>query len=144
MRRALIIIAMLLALPAYTPKNNFSVNITIFVHHDRRQWSYRLDAGGVSVVRHSLEGGDDVTVVRKDLPLEELKKLDRYFAAYPLGDLKKEYINENIDGDTFTWYNIMINSTHKNIYVFYDRPKDLVDLNRVINRLLPRQYRLWD
>jgi hypothetical protein len=144
MRGALIVISMLLALPAYTPKNNFSVYVTIFVHHDRRQWTYHLDAGGISVVRHSLEGGPDVTVLRKDLTPGQLKKLDRYFAVYPLGGLEKKYINENIDGDTFTWYNISINSMQKNTYVFYDRPKDLVELNRVINMLLPRQYRLWD
>ncbi|HPG50324.1 MAG TPA: hypothetical protein PLL11_07120 [Spirochaetota bacterium] len=53
------------------------------------------------------------------------------------------YTDESIDGDSCSRYYFSINRSDRESYVCYARPPELAGLNRMINGLLPRRYRLW-
>ncbi|OHD63263.1 MAG: hypothetical protein A2176_11810 [Spirochaetes bacterium RBG_13_51_14] len=144
MRHILIVIPLLFRAVGYMPETSFSVIITIYAGTARALWTYSLDTESISVTRHSANGDPDRIVERRALTLKEIKKLDKYFTLFPLQRLAKQYVNEKIHGDTCSRYFVRINREEKQTYVCYARPEELLDLNRVINRLLPRQYRLWD
>jgi hypothetical protein len=138
-----VILSLALAAGVYTPKTDFSVRITIYFQGTRPLWTYRLSAEGVSVTRHYIDGRTDETPVKRALTVQEIKRLDKYFAAFPIGELKRDYVDERVDGDSCSRYLVKINGNEKASYACYGRPAELIGLNRVINGLLPRQYRLW-
>ena len=138
-----VILSLALSAGAYTPKTDFSVRVTVFVQGIRPLWTYRLSAEGVSVTRHFTDGRADETTLQRPLTLKEIKRLDKYFAAFPIGELKRDYADEKVDGDSCTRYLVKINGNETVSYACYGRPAELVGLNRVINALLPEQYRLW-
>ncbi|HNW27239.1 MAG TPA: hypothetical protein PKN50_02080 [Spirochaetota bacterium] len=142
--RLALIIPLLLGGPRYVPKHDFALTITIYRINSQKLWTYALDMTGISVTRHSPGGEPDLVVHRRALTLKEIKKLDRFVGRYPFDSLEKYYINEGIHGDTGTVYCIRIHGGITDHYVYYARPGRVQELNRFINRLLPRQYRLWD
>jgi hypothetical protein len=144
MVRSVLIMTLLLGSASYVPDNNLSLTISLYTLDNRKLWTYALDMRSISVTRHSLSGEPDRLLHRRDLTVRETKKLDRFLARYPFDRLEKYYINEGIHGDTGTVYRIRINKNGKDLYVYYARPAAVLELNRFINRLLPRQYRLWD
>ncbi|HPL17942.1 MAG TPA: hypothetical protein PL180_14710 [Spirochaetota bacterium] len=144
MTRLAVIIPLLLGGPAYVPKHDLALTITIYRIDNQKLWTYALDMSGISVTRHSTGGGPDLIVHRRALTLQEIKKLDRFLGRYPFDSLDNYYVNEDIHGDTGTVYRIRINRGSTEHYIYYARPGRVLELNRFINRLLPRQYRLWD
>jgi hypothetical protein len=140
----LMAIALLSSGPDYTPKTSITLVITIYSTGDQKLWTYTLENRRISVTRHFPDGRRDMPVFRRDLTVDEAKRLDRYFRGFSLHELKKEYIDTDTGGDSYTCYHIKINTSAKDVYVFYARPDKLLNLNRVINRLLPQQYHLWD
>ncbi|MBP7734430.1 MAG: hypothetical protein KA369_00520 [Spirochaetes bacterium] len=144
MVRMALIIALLGGSAGYVPKNDLVLTITIYAIDSRKLWTYVLDTRRISVTRHFTRGEPDRVLLERPLTLQEIKKLDRFLGRYPFDSLEKYYINERIHGSTGTVYHIRINRKGKDSYVFYARPESLLELNRFINRLLPRQFHLWD
>jgi hypothetical protein len=136
------ILSLALATAAYTPKTDFSVIITVF-RGERPLWTYRLTGESITVKRHYTDGRPEATALKRDLTVKEIKRLDRYFAGFPLTGLERHYVDERVDGDSCLRYIVRINRDERESYVCYARPGGLAGLNRAINRLLPRQYRLW-
>ncbi len=137
------ILSLVLAAAAYVPGTDFSVIITIYFKGTRPLWTYRLSAERITVTRHYTDGTAGATMLERSLTLKELKALDRFFTGYSLVELKHHYTDEAIEGDSCSRYYFSINRVDKESYVCYARPAELAELNRVINGLLPRQYRLW-
>lgn len=144
MARIALIIPFLLGVSGYAPKHDLALTITMYRINTQKIWTYALDMAGISVTRHCPGGGPDLIVHRRPLTLKEIKKLDRFVGRFPFDSLEKHYVNESIHGDTGTVYRIRINRGMRDHYVYYARPARVLELNRFINRLLPRQYRLWD
>ena len=143
MKLTSIVLSLVLAAAAYVPRTDFSVIITIYFKGTRPLWTYRLSAERMTVTRHYTDGTADATMLERSLTLKEIKALDRFFNGYRLGELKHHYTDESIEGDSCSRYYFSINRIDKESYVCYARPAELAELNRVINGLLPRQYRLW-
>lgn len=144
MAQCALIITLLMGSAGYVPHNNLALTITIYTISNQKLWTYTLDMNSISVTRHSLNNEPDRLLHQRALSLKEIKKLDRFLARYPFDKLEKYYINEGVHGDTGTMYRIRINRGGKELYVYYARPGTVLELNRFINKLLPRQYRLWD
>jgi hypothetical protein len=136
------ILSLVAVAAAYTPKNDFAVTVTVY-RGMKPLWTYCLSGDSISVTRHYAEGRREATALKRDLTVKEMKRLDRYFAAFPLAGLQRRYTDERYDGDSCLRYLVKINRGEKESYVCYARPAELAGLNRAINRLLPRQYRLW-
>lgn len=139
-----LIITLLMGGAAYVPANDCSLEIVIYNLDNRRLWTYAIGMTSLSVTWHSPSGEPDRLMYRRGLTAGETKKLDRFLARYPFGRLEKYYVNERINGNTGTVYRIRINKNIKDVFVFYARPEQVLELNRFINRLLPRQFHLWD
>ncbi len=144
MARLVLIIPLLLGSFGYVPKNELALTITICTINNRKLWTYALDMTGISVTKHSLSGEPDRLLHQRNLTLKETKKLDRFLGRYPFDSLKKYYVNEGVHGDTGTVYRVRLNRGVKDHYVYYARPDRVLELNRFINKLLPRQFWLWD
>jgi hypothetical protein len=143
MKRASAVLSLALAAATYVPGADFSVIITIYFKGTRPLWTYRLTTGSITVTRHYTDGTPDSTVLERALTVKEIMALDRYFTGFNLGELKHQYTDESIDGDSCSRYYFSINRSEKESYVCYARPPELSALNRTINGLLPRRYRLW-
>lgn len=144
MIRCAVIISLLLGSTGYVPKNNIALDIIIYNLNNQKLWTYALNMTSLSVTRHFLAGEADRLVHQRALTLREIKRLDRFLARYPFAALERYYINEKISGTSGTVYCITINRDGKEVFVYYARPAAVLELNRFINRLLPRQYHLWD
>jgi hypothetical protein len=140
-----ILIIPLLAFTAdrYTPVNDFSVHVTILSDLDCIAWAYRLDRESITVTRYA-GCVPERAVVRRALSDNEVKSLDRFFGKFPLSQIRKEYDGDRLRGDTCYRYHMRINRDVRDSYVFIARPADLARLNWKLNRLLPKQYRLWE
>ena len=57
MTRLAVIIPLLLGGPAYVPKHDLALTITIYRIDNQKLWTYALDMSGISVTRHSTGGG---------------------------------------------------------------------------------------
>jgi hypothetical protein len=136
------ILSLALAAAAYTPKTDFTVFITVF-RGEQPLWTYRLTGKRITITRHYTDGRPEATALKRDLTVQEIKKLDRYLAGFPLTGLQHHYVDERVNGDSCLRYHLKINWNERESYVCYARPAELAGLNRAINRLLPRQYRLW-
>lgn len=143
MKLASAVLSLALAAAAYVPRNDFSVVITVYFQGTRPLWTYRLSAERISVIRHYTDGTPDAAVLERALTVKEVKELDRFFTAFRPGELKHHYTDESIDGDSCSRYFFSINRNEREVYVCYARPPELAGLNRTINRLLPRRFRLW-
>jgi hypothetical protein len=139
-----LIIPLLLGSFGYVTKNELELTITICTINNQKLWTYALDMRGISVTKHSLSGEPDRLVHQRYLTLVETKKLDRFLGRYPFDSLEKYYINERVHGDTGAVYRIRINRSRNEHYVYYARPEKVLELNRFVNKLLPRQFWLWD
>ncbi|MBN2158152.1 MAG: hypothetical protein JW807_02065 [Spirochaetes bacterium] len=129
----------------YNPKNRVSVTIIL---HDiighRALWTYELDNNHIRVTRHASVERPDSVIFERNLTYNEKKKLSRFFGGFPIHKIEKKYIGRTHTGDSCSIYRIKINAVEKGAYVYYSRPEELLELNRFINRLLPRRFRLWD
>jgi hypothetical protein len=137
------IMALALFAAAYSPRNDFSVFIRIYTRGTSPLWTYRLTGDSISVTRHFTDGRRDSTALRRALTGLEIRRLDRFFTGFPLGGIKARYVDETVDGESCVCYIVKVNRNEKECYVCYARPAELAGLNRAINRLLPRRYRLW-
>jgi hypothetical protein len=144
MAQCALIITLLTGSAGYVPHNNFALTITIYTISNQKLWTYTLDMKSISVTRHSLNNEPDLLLHQHALSLKQIKNLDRFLARYPFDRLEKYYINERVHGDTGTVYCIRINRSGKEVYVYYARPGTVLELNRFINKLLPRHLHLWD
>lgn len=144
-RILLILPLCILAAHAYNPKNRVSVTIMLRnITGNRMLWTYDLDNSRIRVTRHADGERPDSVVFERDLSLAERKKLSGFFGAFPIRNIEKQYIGREHAGETYSIYRIKINSLEKGAYVYYSRPGELLELNRFINRLLPRRFHLWD
>ena len=125
------------------PADSFDVTVEIFTLPRKKIWTYRLTPGAVSIFRRAVDAGRDTTAYRRDLSENQRRSLGRFFRRFPLERLESNYIGERYQGETFYAYHIQINKIKKDIYVYYARPDELLDLNRALNRLLPREFHLW-
>ncbi len=144
MAHCALIIPLLLGSFGYVPKNDLTLTITIYNINNQKLRTYALDMTRISVVQHSLNGEPDRFLHQRNLNLKEIKKLDRFISRYFFDSLEKYYINEGVHGNTGMVYRIRLNRGMKDHYVYYARPAKVLELNRFINRLLPRQFQLWD
>jgi len=136
------ILSLILAASEFTPKNDFTVAVTVF-RGLRPFWTYSLSGESIEITRHYADGRRNAEVLKRNLTVKEIKRLDRFFSAFPLRTLQHRYVDEGVDGDSCLRYNVKINRGEQEAYVCYARPAELASLDRAINRLLPRQYRLW-
>jgi hypothetical protein len=137
------VLSLAMVAAAYVPRTDFSVIITIYFKGTRPLWTYRLTTGSITVTRHYTDGTPDSPVLERALTPKEIRALDRYFTGFNPGGLKHHYTDESIDGDSCSRYYFSINRSDRESYVCYARPPELAGLNRMINDLLPRRYRLW-
>jgi len=137
------VLSLVLVAAAYVPRTDFSVIITIYFKGTRPLWTYRLTTRSITVTRHYTDGTTDSPVLERALTPKEIQALDRYFTVFNPGGLMHHYTDESIDGDSCSRYYFSINRSDRESYVCYARPPELAGLNRMINGLLPRRYRLW-
>lgn len=143
-RFALILTLLTASAFAAAPEITFSLTVTIYSLPREKLWTYRLSPDAISITRYAVEGGRNTTAYRRDLSRKERRSLIKFFQRFPLDSLQSKYIDENNRGTTYYEYHFLIQRSSRDIYVYYARPDELLELNHTVNRLLPRRYHLWN
>ena len=121
---------------------NYSITIDIYRKARYKVYSYQLGNENLKVISFSLNKPDKVITEIK-LSTSVKQEFDEYLSKFPLSELKEAYRNDNVRGNHHVVFDITINSESKQINVYFEKQKDIVELYNKVLSLVPHEEKFY-
>lgn len=122
---------------------NYVIKRTDYVKSTYKTFTYELKNDSIIVMRYSTNNRPTKLLYSNVLNTEQKYKLTNVLKDFDLAKMQSKYIDENIDGEGHSVYDLTINQEFKNIYVYFGSEPNLKKLDAFIYEILPKDQNNW-
>jgi hypothetical protein len=127
------------------PTENMKYNIkrTDYIKGTYKTFSYELKNDSIVVTRFSTNNLPPKLLYSDVLNAKQKSELSEILNSFDLPNMKTQYVNNNVEGEGHSVYDIKINQDFKSIYVYFVEEPSLKKLDDYIYKLLPANQDGW-
>jgi hypothetical protein len=122
---------------------NYNIKRTDYVKGTYITFTYEIRNDSVYVTRYSTNNQAPKMVYSNKLTSIQIIKLQNILNVFDLKSLNEKYIDENVEGECHSVYDIKIEGVTKNIYVYFVQVPILKKLDNFIYEILPEDKNSW-
>lgn len=115
----------------------YSIKRTDYVHGTHKNYEYVLRNDSVLVTYYSMNNKPAQLIHAEALTSHQKSNLQGILKDFKLSEMKTEYIDELVEGEGNSVYDITINGESKSIYVYYVEVPQLKMLDAFFYEIVP-------
>lgn len=127
---------------AQTPVS-YVIKRTDYVKGTYKTFTYELKNDSIIVTRYSTNNRPTKLLYSNSLNSGQISKLTKILKDFDLSKMQSKYIDENVEGEGHSVYDLKINQEFKNIYVYFGIEPNLKKLDSFIYEILPEDQNGW-
>ena len=123
--------------------SEYHITQTNYAKGTYRTMKFELLNDAITVTRYSTNDRPPKTLYSAGLNAKQGSKLRAILCGIDLKKMKNEYINNNVEGEGHSVYDIQINKDSKSIYVYFAEEPSIKKLDKFISGILPKNQNGW-
>ena len=137
MKYLAIVCSLIFAIACTEDAHEYSADLYVFTHGTHKILTCKLNDEKVTVIKHSTNKEPDIIVADRVLTKKEKGDLAKFFSSFPLRELKKEYINEQVQGEIHREFKVCVNGRCRTACVYFMEVPPLEALVERFHFLVP-------
>jgi len=121
----------------------YNIKRTDYVKGTYIIFTYELRNDSIFATRYSTNNQDPKLVYSNVLSSNQKNKLQNILNNFDLQNTNEKYVDETVEGEGHSEYDITIGNTTKHIFVYFVEVPILTKLNNFIYEILPEDKNTW-